>query len=389
MLILDISVCFLVFFLGFNLKYLFDGFTKRDKKILTQLFFWHLAITIAFHIYATQYGTDGIMYWFDPKKMQFKDVFARVTEGSATGVMYLINYFPSNILKLSFFTGNFIYGFLGYAGFVFLYKIFVEVFQGTEKLMTIKILRFKVFPLILFLSNFHFWSAGISKDALLFLGIMMFFYSIRKPKKRFVLFLISICISLAIRPHILLFLLVAYGLASLIDGKLKMYQKLLIASVFIIGFISIFSYVLQFIKLENLEFSSIEQYTSRKSSLLARGDVDSAVDTSNYPLPLKIFTFLYRPFFFDAQGVLGILASIENLILIIFTSVLFINKPIKGLLKTSYHIKAMFIYFFIGTLAFSLILGNLGIMLRQKNMLIPLFLIVGFQILINNKRIWA
>jgi hypothetical protein len=104
---------------------------------------------------------------------------------------------------------------------------------------------------------------------------------------------------------------------------------------------------------------------------LSRETTGSSVDISSYPLPLKIFTFLFRPLFFDASGILGLVASAENLILFILTFKFFKLNPFKMFKKGPMLFKNMMIFLIMGSISFSLILGNLGIMLRQKNMFMP------------------
>ena len=377
-MILDICITIIIFLIGFNLKNWFGGFSTFEKRILTKLFFYHFVIGIAFHFFIITNGGDATLYWEFPKLNTFSEIIDVIKSGSASGYLFLINYFPSKILNLSFFTGNMIYTLFGYLGFIFLFKITKEQIPDLDSLKKIKFFRIPIYPWIWFLPNLHFWSCGIGKDTILFLCISLFVYSIFNFKKRWVLFVISIIFSLSIRPHIMLFLLASFGIGYTFDGRLKLYKRILIFLIFFAGFIVIFPYVLDFIKLENFEFNAIEEYTSTKAAKLNKEGAESGIDISGYPLPLKIFTFLFRPLFFDITGILAILSSFENLILLLYSIFILLKKPFTAFKKGSYILKGMIIYFVIGSFAFSLILGNLGIMLRQKNQLFPLFIIFSF-----------
>tara|TARA_R100000988_G_C3940548_1_gene135992 strand:- start:16 stop:582 length:567 start_codon:yes stop_codon:yes gene_type:complete len=162
----------------------------------------------------------------------------------------------------------------------------------------------------------------------------------------------------------------------LLDGNLKIYHKIFIGSVFLIAFISLFDNIMAFLRIEDLNIESLDQFSDDKVSKLSRSHTGSTIDISSYPYPLKIFTFLYRPLFFDINGVLAIVASFENLLLLILTWKLFRVNPIKIFNAGNYLVKSLFLFLIIGTLSFSLILGNLGIMLRQKNMFIPALLFI-------------
>jgi hypothetical protein len=93
---------------------------------------------------------------------------------------------------------------------------------------------------------------------------------------------------------------------------------------------------------------------------------------------------LFRPFFFDINSIPSLLASIENTILLLLTISYFINKPITSYRKAPFVIQGMICFLIIGTLAFSQSLGNLGIMIRMRNMFLPgliIFLLWHFSFL--------
>lgn len=375
MILLDISIVIIIFLIGFNLKNFFKDFDEKDKSILNKLFFWHFFIAIGFHFYIQNFGGDAIYYWNSTKTDSLDEILSYAQRGSAAAILQLINYIPSRLLSLSFFTGNMLFALLGYAGFVYLYRIIKHVIPDRALLSQIKLMRIPLFPWLLFLPNIHFWSSGIGKDTILFFCIALFAYSFIDMKRRFIGIAIAVGLSLLIRPHITLFLLSSFGLGYLIDGKLPGYQKALIFVVILAAFASMFSYVLNFVQLESFESGAIEEYASKKSASLNQARSGSGVDISGYPFPLKVFTFLYRPLFFDINGILAIVASFENLILLLLTIRLFMSNVWRYIKQSSYLIKGILIYFVVSTFAFSLILGNLGIMLRQKNQLFPLFLI--------------
>lgn len=383
MIIFDIIIILLCLLIGFNFKKKFKIFSQYDRSILNKLFFYHLVVSLIFFTVISIQGGDSTNYWFltyDFRFYDFNDVMQLMYNGSATGSMLLINFIPAKIFHLSFLTGNIIYATLGYFGFVYFYFIVKENIPHISYIRNSKILGIPIFPFLFFLPNFHFWSSGISKDTILFFCIALFIYSLKHFRRRFFLILISIILSMAIRPHITLFLLVAFGIAGVIDGKLKAYQKIFVFLVFIVGFASIFSYVLSFIKLESLDMATIESFTRNKTTKLSV-DSGSGIDISRYPYLLKILTLIYRPLFFDSPNALGILVSVENLIWIIFTVKIIRKKPFKAFQETPMLIKGGLIFFVIGVCAFSLILGNLGIMLREKNMFMPLLLIFGWWVI--------
>jgi hypothetical protein len=91
--------------------------------------------------------------------------------------------------------------------------------------------------------------------------------------------------------------------------------------------------------------------------------------------------------FIDAPNIIGIFTSIENVVyLILFTNFLF-NGIFKVRSLNGYFI-ICFISFLIVSLSLAQISGNLGIAVRQKAQIMPLFFLVysKFITIKNNKK---
>jgi hypothetical protein len=388
-MILDFIFCLFALVFGFRFIYRFNLFNAYDLKLLKKLFFYHLLAGIGYYLFIINNGGDATNYWFatyDFRYYNFDDVIDEINTGSATGYMLLLNYFPAKLLGLTFFTGSILYTVLGFVSFVYFYATIKIKLPNIYELKRSKIFGFSIFPGLLFLPNLHFWSSGLGKDTLLFFCIALFFYSSLKVSKRFFGIIVSMGLSFAIRPHMTLFMLMALGLGIAFDGRLKSYQKVFITLVFTGVFVGTVNYVMNFVQLESLDTETVTEYSNTRASNLAdKKGTTSAVDTTSYPYPLKIFTFLFRPLFFDANGILGIVASLENLFLLLFFIKIIRNKPLKGFKYSSYLVKASGFLFLMGALSFSLILGNLGIMLRQKTPFVMMLIIFGYSIILTNK----
>ena len=155
MSLLDVCICIIFLLLGVNLKHLFKGFSSSEKRVLNFLFWYHIAMAFVFHFYVSGNGGDALHYWEAPLNNSFSSIIELVKRKSATGVMYLINYFPSKVLGLSFFTGNIIYAVFGYLGFIYLFKTIKIFFVDNEQLSQVKLLGISIIPWIWFLPNFQ------------------------------------------------------------------------------------------------------------------------------------------------------------------------------------------------------------------------------------------
>lgn len=376
MILLDILVFIICILTGNSLRNFFSIFDRYDKNLLKKIFWYHLAASIVFYLYITNFGGDAEHYWVAPKSLSFENVWNDVvTLSRPTEIMLFLNFFPSNVLGLSFFIGNIIYGVIGYSAIVYFLALLKSLIPNYRYLRYIKVFNISIFPLLLFLPNLHFWSAGVGKDALLFFFISQFTYSLLNMRKRFLGFGISVFLSFLLRPHITFFLFAGFGVAYTLVRKMPFYKRTFLILLFSLTFGYLFVAVLSFVKLEQFTTEKISDFSDKKVKALAATG-GSTVDITSYPYPLKVVTFLYRPIFFDINNPIAIFASFENLLLIILTIKFLIRKPIKTFKQSHFIIKGSFIFFMLGTLAFSLILGNLGIMLRQKNMLMLMFFLV-------------
>ena len=345
----------------------------NDIKILKRLWFYHLFFGIFYWSYITLGGGgDADNYWLTASQINFEQaVQAFFRAGPGTYGLHLLNFGIVKPLGLSFFALSMVYTLIGHIGIVYFYIFFKNNIPYNTKIGS-----YYLFPLLFFLPNLHFWSSGVGKDTLLFLSIALFFYGMQNPLKNLGKLALALGLSYLIRPHITIFLITSFGLAFVLDGKLKSYQKILFFGLCLAGFFALFDNIMAYLKLESLDAESVSEFTDTRVSNLSRSSTGSSVDISSYPFPLKIFTFLYRPLFFDINGVMAIVASFENLLLLIISWKFLKLNPIKMFKNGNYLVKGLFIFLVIGAVSFSLILSNLGIMLRQKNMFIPALLFI-------------
>jgi hypothetical protein len=129
------------------------------------------------------------------------------------------------------------------------------------------------------------------------------------------------------------------------------------------------SSILAVAKLENSEnvVDDFEEFTQASASRL-ESSADSGVSMSNYPLPLKLFTFWFRPLFIDSPGVVGQFSSVENLIYLLLFAKIFNMRFVRFILKAPYIVKMSAIVFLLSSFALTFVMSNLGIIMRQKSM---------------------
>lgn len=340
---------------------------SNDLRMLRKLFVYHLVFGVYYCFFTVG---DSIGHWREAKLMSNQDFIYSLFEEKGTYFFRAFNYFPANVLDLSYFTGTMLYSLLGFIGLTYFYLIAKQLIPYNSKFK-----GYYLFPALFFLPNLHFWSCAVGKDTLCFFCIALFMYGILKPFRRAPMLILGLSLTYFVRPHIALFILLAFGIAYVLTSKISFFQRILFFIVIVsIGF-SILPSVMEFAKIEETTTAGLAQFSENKAELLSRASVGTAIDISSYPFPLKVFSFLYRPFFFDINGLPAILASFENLLLLILTYIVIKNKLLQTFRKAPFLIQGMVFFLIIGTLAFSQSLGNIGIMIRMRNMFLPGLLI--------------
>jgi hypothetical protein len=130
--------------------------------------------------------------------------------------------------------------------------------------------------------------------------------------------------------------------------------------------------VLKFTDTESLDITSSSSLSHRTMELTK---ASSGIDINNYNFFFKMFTFWFRPLFFDGLGALGILASFENLICLIMAFAI-IRGAVRRWSGWNGLFRIQLFIFLLGSFILSQVTGNLGIALRQKAQLMPFFFIL-------------
>ena len=129
--------------------------------------------------------------------------------------------------------------------------------------------------------------------------------------------------------------------------------------------------------------SDFENFADDRAGGLS--DSGSGVDIANYPFPLKLFTFWFRPLFFDAPGILGLIVSVENLIYLLLFVKILKKDFIIFLKKSPVSVKMSLVVFLLSSFALTFVMSNLGIIMRQKSMVMYFLFFVIYYYLAQKK----
>lgn len=359
---MDIFILLIIILL---INQLFFAFlNKRHRffniRLMNTLYFYHLLFFVVYFIYAMYRPSDSKQYYF--LSVTQSDYWLDFFETSTPFITFLA--IPLVKLGLSYAGTMLLFSWFGYLGFVFAYLFFRENIPYKIKIFGVDFLT-----LLLFLPNMHFWTASLGKGSVIFLGLMIVAYAIKKPLNRWFLLSLGSFLVYMVRPHVMLFVMVGITFGYL-RGREKINPALkFIVILLMIGFLAIASEtILKMVNLENSQnlTQDFMNYSELQSERLAE-HAGSGVNMNNYSLPFKFFTFWFRPLFIDAPNAIGFIISFENLLyLLIFLKIL--NwRFVKFFRKAPYMVKMSGITFLLATFALTFLMSNLGIIMRQKS----------------------
>lgn len=340
--------------------------------LLNQLFWYHMFFGLVYYTYTLFSRSDSIMYFYKAKYgySQWFDAFHAGTEFVEWLAYPFVNYLHFNFEMIMFFCT-----WIGFLGFIYFYCFFKENLRFNPKFE-----GWDAITIFMFLPNMHFWTASLGKGAIIFGGLGLMTYGLSLPGKRIPQLIIGGFLVYMIRPHIFFALLIGMAVGYVLGReKVPLYQKYLTAIAGIVLSVLFYEKIILYLGYDpNNLLESFEEESALNVQRLQ--NAGSAVDMGNYSLPMKLFTFWFRPLFIDSPNFLGIIVSMENVLYIYMFSKIFHKDFIKFIKQAPAMVKMSGIVFFSISISMTYIMSNLGIIIRQKSqiMFYMLFVIVAF-----------
>jgi len=360
------------------------GLPKKYELHLHYLLAYHVFFCGFFTWYILNFGGDSQGYWrFGMQQVLIKGEktwFSYFGEGT-TFILWLC-YIPSQLMGLSYLTGNILFGALGFIGIRYIFVMTADLFPTNHEVLGIPL-----FPTVFYFLNLHFWTAGVGKDAICFWGIAWFLFAIQEYKTRWWQAALALFFVYLARPHIGQALISGAGMAILLGSEVKLGYKIALSALAVVAAVFLLPSTLEALKLEDLSIASMESLASSKVGNLSSTHVGSRLDLTSYSWPLKLFTYMFRPLFFDAHNFVAFFSSFENLLYLWLSLFIYRNWTPEAIRDMPLFIKAGMITFVPVTLAFMNSLSNLGVIMRMKNMTIIYFLLFCFFLISYNKKL--
>ncbi|MEO8414733.1 MAG: hypothetical protein ABI472_13795 [Ginsengibacter sp.] len=358
------TILLILLITAYMIKGVSNKFNVLSENYLWLLFAMHVLLSVGYAVYAANTTSDSIAYY--AKARGITEWFS--VWGIGTPFIQFLAWPFANLFNLSYYACMIIFSFFGYIAIL----IFYITARENIKLEPVW-LKFTALELVFLLPNLHFWSASLGKGAVILLGLSLFTYGLSRFNRRIFPILIGGALTFMVRPHILFTVIMAVMLGIVLTSTgIKTYLRWIIFLIAAIVFLYISDSVFKFAETDSIDILASSSLSHRASEL---SKSSSGVDIQNYGLFMKMFTFWFRPLFFDGQGGLGILVSFENL-LYVYMFYVVIKKGIMYWADWNGWFRICLFFFLFASFALAQVTGNLGIAMRQKAQLMPFFFIV-------------
>lgn len=341
------------------------------------LYIWHTIFAVVYAMYIIKNGGDAFGYY---KNSLFGNI---QFELGTRAVEILISFFTQGF-GLSFLGVSFVFQIFGFIGLLAFDAALRDVTKNKPQRVR------QLATVIVFLPSVSFWSAGLGKDSLSFMAMGLALWAAMNLSRRALVMLLALAVMLYVRPHMTAMMIMALAGSFVFQRRVSLVQRVFFGSAAFAAAVVMVPLALNFSQLgSDSSADEIMTYIEGRQGHNLEGG--GGVDIASMSLPMKLFTYLFRPLPFEAHSVASLFASIDNMIMLFLFAM-----GIKALLKKQLPIhlaghNRMFMWFYCfmawGVLAMTT--ANLGIAVRQKWMFAPILFFLLISLIGKEKRIAA
>lgn len=337
-------------------------------SFISLLYLYHVIFTVAYYLIFLTGSADAHYYYRVGTFFATSNLSQEVLKPGAKFIVFIISNIYS-IVPLSKFSFFYLFGQFGFFGLLFLYLSIKPLVNTANHRWAM---------LVCFIPGLNFWSSALGKDSLIFLPICYCLYLFSNNKISILRIGLSILLIFLVRPYIAFILMTAICLASLFaNNSLSFGSRSFIFIAAVISGIYIMPVVGQQIGVSEFTIENIIETVNKRAGYNQRGT--TSINIKEYGLFLKLFTYMFRPLFFDASGLMGLAASLDNIIYLIAFSLLIRLDLFRFVISSqSFPVYLAIIFSFGALLILASTTANLGIAIRQKTMFFPFILYVVF-----------
>lgn len=353
--IVNLTLIFcIIIILFFKIKTHYHTFYPIFKKGLIALIIVHFSMFLFHWYWSLNNGVDVKVFFYAAKNSSnwFEFLFT-----GTPFMSFLI--FPFVKAQISYFTLFFLFSSISFIGFLYYLNFLNTHYNLINKSVVYGTLIFLLIP------SFHFWTAAISKEAILFYLLTFLLFQIQNKTIQYFKLLLPLVLILMIRPYLFYILIVSFILKVLFNKKEVTKRKITLILVCTLIVIGSFPLFLDFLKVDNFTeifstFEKIDLYASKSNT---------SVSLQNTTYLERLVFVLIKPFFYNATTFFKFIISVENSFIIIFFYYLLkgCKKNIKDVIYPL-GVSVLLILFY------STYMYNLGLASRMRIMFYPYLL---------------
>jgi hypothetical protein len=231
--------------------------------------------------------------------------------------------------------------------------------------------------LLLMLPSISFWTSGIGKDAISFMGAGLACWASLNLSRRYPAMVIAVLAIFFVRPHIAAILIACLAITVIVMWRGRPLHKLLLALAILPAAIVGVRFGIEFAGFGGaVTASDVTEFIDMRQGYNSQGS--SSIDIAGMSVAGRIFAYIFRPLFFDAPGLMGLLVSFEHLV-ILLVAMWFIVRVWRAESDQSLFARGFcFLFVFTSLLVLANTTANLGIAIRQKYMFLPMLYLLIF-----------
>lgn len=361
---------FALILFGALLCHILCRYFRVSNKIGLIIYAYHLLFGVIYLIFVSSFGGDAIGYFINSLSSELRDF-----KPGTIAVEHITAAFSQTGFSIvSVFAIFNIFGFIGLLAF---YACLNEITKSSSVRLKYMVL------LIVFLPSISFWSAGLGKDAISFMAIGLALYAALDFGKRIPLLVLAIAFMLFVRPHMAGMMLISVVISMVLSKQISFIPRAIIGSGGLGVAVLMIPFALNYAGVAE-DASNLGEYIDGRASANQSGG--SSLDITSLPLPLQMFTYLFRPLPFEARSITTLLAAIDNMVLLYLGYKSFKARvTVKGLTLPGNRV-FMWWYVLISWALLSMTTANLGIAMRQKWMFAPVLIFLLISIIAASEK---
>lgn len=339
--------------------------TRMRVVVFVLVYLLHIGASIFYYDLVKNGGGDAALYYYDPT-----DIYGEGFGFNTAFIVYVVQ------LPKSLFGGTYLDYFLlfqavGFLGLVALMRTFEEIYAEAGVPQPI------VTYALLFLPSLHYWTSAIGKDSLFFFAVCLALWASMRYKRRLVALALGLALMLAIRPHIAAIAVAAFAGTVIVDRQTRLSIKL---PLFILALVGTAASVASVWNAFQVDLTNVDTYTDVLASREAIATSESAGNTAvTGSFPIRLLSLLFRPFFVDANGAIGLIVSTENALFALILGYLLLHfRSTVQMFRTVAFARYALVSSAVITVALAVGYYNVGLGIRQKATMVLPGILVAF-----------